>query len=396
MKLSTRATRRSALGAVAAVGLAALATGVSVAPAFAAAAAGTLSSASGPAGGGNALTMVIPSTASPKFASGFAVSFQPKATTTTVCSANYTAPPGTLANGLQVNATSPKLLSSTKIAFTVPSQVNFAANSTLTSLAWLVCVYPGTTNTSALQANATYTIAAKPTLANSPITPASAPALGGTTVTVTGTNFITGLTAKIGTVPLTNISIAANGQSFTATVPPQAAGSALPLSVTTTGGSATKAAVFTYTNGIVIAPNTTPTATTATDVDVQGVGFSTLDFSTTTGANPDDTNAHVYLVNGAYDPTDDTNGAKTSGETGECVNVMVISDTELICTLNTAKAYDQTNDAAIANGVYTVYVVNDGRVDVQGGNTPGANFDANDPFNPTIISSGSTFTVAPY
>lgn len=381
MKLATFTTRRSAIGAVAAIGLATLATGVTVAPAFAASVPATLSVTSGPSGGGNTLTAT---TTTAKFFAGAVVEFQYKATTATACTAAY-ATPVTVSSTAGIVSATPKVLSSTKIAVTVPSTV--ALQGSATSANWLVCVYPGTnTTTSLIAANAAYAIAAKPTIASSnPILPASGPALGGGTVTVTGTNFITGLTAKIGTVALTGVSVV-NGTTFTATVPAQAAASNLTLSVTTTGGTATKASAYSYTNGIVIAPNTAPTATAATDIDVLGVGFSGMDFSTTDGTTPDNLNAHVYLVAGDYDATDNSS-AKTLGETGECVDVLVVSDTELICTLNTLKAFDQGSDSAISNGVYTLTVVNDGLIDAATNNTA---------YSESIISSGSTFTVAPY
>jgi IPT/TIG domain len=389
MKLTTSRTRRSAIGAVAAVGLAVLATGVGVGPAAAAAVPGTLSATSGPSAGGNTLTMT---TTTAKFFSGTLVSFQYKTLATTTCTAAYSAAVAVTATAGVVLAT-PKILSSTKIAITVPSTV--ALQGSATSANWLVCVYPGSnTTTSLLSANAAYSIAAKPTLASSgTISPASGPALGGGQVTVTGTNFITGLTAKIGSVALTGITVASS-TTFTATVPPQAAGSAMSLSVTTTGGTATKAAAYTYTNGIIVTPNTTPTATAATDLDIMGVGFSGLDFAgavtggsfKTDGTAPDDAGAHVYIVQGDYDATDNSS-AKTLAQAGECVNVLVVSDVELICTLNTADNNNQSGDPAIANGVYSIVVVNDGQIDA---NT------ANAEYSESIISSGSTFTVAPY
>jgi hypothetical protein len=381
MKLATFTTRRTAIGAVAAVGLATLATGLSVAPAFAASVPATLSATSGPSGGTNTLTAT---TTTAKFFAGAVVEFQYKATTATACTAAY-ATPVTVSSTAGIVTATPKVLSSTKIAVTVPSTV--ALQGSATSANWLVCVYPGTnTTTSLIAANAAYTIAARPTIASSnAILPASGPALGGGTVTVTGTNFITGLTAKIGSVALTGVTVV-SATTFTATVPPQAAATGLTLSVTTTGGTATKTNAYSYTNGIVIAPNTTPTATAATDVDVLGVGFSAMDFSTTSGAAPDNGNAHVYLVAGDYNPVD-ASSAKTLGETGECVNVLVVSDTELICTLNTADAFNQGGTTTIPNGVYTLTVVNDGQIDAS---------TANSAYSESIISSGSTFTVAPY
>ncbi len=105
-------------------------------------------------------------------------------------------------------------------------------------------------------------------------------------------------------------------------------------------------------------------------------------------ATPVDGNAHVYVVSGAYDGS---NSPKDNGEVGECVNVLVISDTELVCTVNTDESFDQSGDSAIDDGTYTITIVSNGGVDVQAG---GANEDAN--YTQSVISSGSTFTVADY
>ncbi len=99
-----------------------------------------------------------------------------------------------------------------------------------------------------------------------------------------------------------------------------------------TGGRATRANAFTYSNGVVVQPNTSPNTRSRTDIDVTGTGFTSLGFSTTNGTTPNDTNAHVYLVKGAYDPTK-TGPGKTVGQTTECLNVLVVSDTELVCAL---------------------------------------------------------------
>jgi IPT/TIG domain len=380
--------RRVALGAVATVGIAAAAIGVGSGAANAAALPATLSATSGPSGGTNTLSITV---ASAKFATGAAVEFQ----VATACSAAYAASATVTATAGVAVASVVKVLSSTKIAVTVPSTV--ALVSPQTTANFLVCVYPGTnTTTSLLAANGHYSIAAKPTA--TALTPASGPALGGSTITVTGTNFITGLTATLGGLALTSINIL-SATSFTATTPAHAAASNLALAVTTTGGTVTRANSFSYSNGIVISPNTTPTATAATDVDVQGVGFSTLDFTTTDGTTPDNNAAHIYLVDGVYDPTA-ASAVKTKPEVGECLNALVISDTELICTLNTAHAYGTGGSAAIGNGLYTLSVVTDGGVDVQAGGTgyTGGSVTAGaDPnYAQSIISSGSAFVVAPY
>src|SRR5262249_36809804 len=167
------------------------------------------------------------------------------------------------------------------------------------------------------------------------------------------------------------------------------AGSNLTLSATTTGGTANRINSYSFTNGIVVSPATTPSATAATDLDILGVGFSGMTFDDSThhtdGTAPDGHGAHVYIVAGDYDPPDSS--GKTLGETGECLNVLVVSDTELICTLDTALAYGQGGDQPIADGTYTITVVSEGDADVQ---TGGANDDSG--YTKSIVSSGSTFT----
>jgi IPT/TIG domain len=386
MRLTSLASRRTALGAAATLSLAAV--GIAMAPiASATAAAITLSASSGPSGGTNGLTA---STSTNVFYSGLGVEFQYKATSSTTCSSTYAAAVVPASGVGIVVVSSPQILSAKKVAFKVPTTVTLTPAGSAASASWLVCAYAGSVAaSSALTASAAYTVAAAPTV--SAISPASGPALGGGTVTLTGTNFVSGTTAKIGSQALTGVTIVSS-TTITATVPAQAAATGLAVTVTNTGGTATLSSAYSYTNGIIGSPQTTTTNTAATDVDVQGVGFSSLTFSTTTGSTPDDAHAHVYLVDGAYDPTDNGSAAKTLGELGECLNVLVISDTELICTVNTADSDGAgSNGAVIPNGTYTLTVVNDGGVDVQAG---GASADAN--YSASIVSSGSTFTVAPY
>jgi hypothetical protein len=195
--------------------------------------------------------------------------------------------------------------------------------------------------------------------------------------------------------------VAANGNSFTATTPAHAAGVNLPLIVTTAGGTVTSTDPdnngqpddgnpattadnpigFEYSNGISVAPNTAP-ANTRVDVDVQGVGFQQLNFNNSAAATA--TSAQVFLVQGAYDP-DANRGVK------RCTGVLVISDTELICTLDLTTdrlvITDSTTDTGnkVAEGTYTVTVV-----------ANGATAASDDDASATKINSGATFTVAPY
>jgi hypothetical protein len=373
--------------------VAASAAGIALAPmASASAAAVTLSSTSGPSGGLNALTAT---TASNTFLAGLNAEFQYKATTTSACSPFYSTPTTVAVGAGIVAVATPKILSAKKLAFTVPSTVTLVPVASSTAVNWLLCVYPGTnTTTSAVTAAATYTVAAAPTIALTSATipgivPSSGPALGGGSVTITGTGF-TGTTtastttAKIGSVSLTGVNWI-NATTLTATVPPQAAAAGLSVSVTNTGGTATLAAAYTYSNGIIVSPNTT-TSTVATDVDIQGVGFSSLSLIHTTGSTIDDATSHVYITDGAYDPTGVT---KADSEVGECTNVLVISDNELICTVNPAIPDGAgATMTALTNGTFTLQTVSDG--------TPGTHAVGTAGYAASILSSGSTFTVAPF
>jgi len=341
----------------------------------------TLSASQGPSAGGNTLTgtTVVNSNGDGRFATGAAAEFQYIGTgAAATCSGTYSAAAaiavtsGTQTAGVvTVPAGGFKLLTANKIAVTVPS--GLALGTGQTTGRYNLCVYAGTTvastgvTGSALIASAAYSIAQKATISPNGISPATGPALGGTAITVTGSNFPTAvttppaLTATLGGMPLLSI-VVTSSTTFTAVTPPHAAGGPFLLVVTTGGGSTstttgtTRALLFTYTNGIVIAPNTSPNSRAAgTDVDVQGVGFAGLNFAGTTGATPDDTNAHVYLVRGAYNPapTSAHGSTKTLGESQECLNVLVVSDTELVCTLTTTGSLTSAGVSATASRTVT-------------------------------------------
>ncbi|MDT4989799.1 MAG: hypothetical protein QOI74_3893, partial [Micromonosporaceae bacterium] len=172
----------------------------------------------------------------------------------------------------------------------------------------------------------------------SSVTPAAGSAQGFTQITVTGTNFPTAagsIAASIGGLPLTGI-VPVSATTFTAVTPPHSASATpVPLSVVTAGGTTVSLGAYTYSNGITVSPNTgTNGRPNATPIDVLGLGFSglTLNRTDTNGSTPDNAKAHVYLARGAYDPAA-SNGAKTAGQSTECLSVLVVSDVELVCTL---------------------------------------------------------------
>ena len=275
----------------------------------------------------------------------------------------------------------------------------------------MLCVFAGSTaGTSALVASAAYAVGLKPTITAGGVSPATGPALGGTLVTVTGTNFVANTvaapnntTATIGGLPLTNINVATGGTSFTATTPAHSAGGPLLLSVTTPGGTVStlgattnKANLFTYTNGIVISPNTAPNSKiTGTDVDIQGVGFAAMAFAGTAGSTPSSADAHVYLTNGMYNGQGTTGsgltGIKTNAPVAECTNVLVVSDTELLCSLNLSMALSTVT--GITNSLFTL--TRTVPISVTNGSTtitsPSGSFTASDVGSAITVPSNTEF-----
>lgn len=236
-----------------------------------------------------------------------------------------------------------------------------------TSAKYNICVYSGNTPGASgspliAQTGATtgqYSIANK--AAVSSVTPPTGPAQGKTLITVGGANFTTPatMTATLGGAPLAIATVNDAGTSFTANVPSHTA-SATPvdLVVTTSGGTIVAPGVFTYTNGIVALPDNEPnTQAPLSYINIQGVGFAGLTFGTgTAGVTPDGTGAHVYLVNGTYSPVSVGSPAhKKVGETAECIDVRVVSDTEIVCSPYPGVSVDPTTGTT-ATATHTLKV----------------------------------------
>jgi hypothetical protein len=309
----------------------------------------------------------------------------------------------TTAGVLAADPAKVKRVTSWKIVFQVPTTAHPDAPSINTTglvlvgsqalAKWNICVYDTALASGTLIGTASYTIAAKPTI--TAITPASSPAGGGQSITVSGTGFTpvgTPITASIGGAALTNIKVATSGTSFTATTGARAPDTGLFLSVVAPGGTVVSSDPdnnpvtpttyeFTYTNGVTVSPNTAVAGTPVT-LSVIGAGFSALTFDISQPATS--ANAHVFLVEKAYDPASNRGVA-------ECLVAAVVSDTELVCDLDlTADQLSPTTSAAIGgtpvtDGAYIVTVVANG--------STGASLAV---AKPTIISSGSAFIVAPY
>ncbi|MEV6343856.1 IPT/TIG domain-containing protein [Actinoplanes sp. NPDC051851] len=397
------------------------------APAAAAPLSMTLSSTNGPSGGGNSVIGTVTATAnvSSPFAAGTTPTVQFQAGTSCGAMAKAVtqiAVSGTTTSAgvLTVDPDTVKRISTTKIAFVVPSSsypatvdgststvntTGLVLMGTQTTAKWSVCVYDSaSTTSSALIASTTYTIAVRPKI--TAILPASSPAAGGQSVTVNGVGFGTGTgtsatTANIGGVSLTGIKVASTGTSFTGVTGARAAGTGLVLTVNTPGGQVTSSdpdnnglvqdsddstvdapILFTYSNGITIQPST-GVSNTKVDIDVKGVGFSSLTFNSGDSGTPTDTKAHIFLVKDAY-------VAASNRGVAECKKILIISNNEVVCTLDlTANALNPSDSSAgsalVPDGTYTMTVV-----------ATGDSSATTDAVNATILSSGATFTVGPY
>ncbi|GGM16822.1 IPT/TIG domain-containing protein [Dactylosporangium sucinum] len=287
-----------------------------------------LSAQSGSTAGGNALTLTA---AGPIFTTGNTYYVQLQSSTSHPnCDATY-ATTGSPVNPAQGTT---RLISTSKLAVTLPAPV--------TAGSYNVCVYDSNTATTGqhlvAQAFNYYSAGAIPTIVS--VSPATGPAQGGSTISVTGTNLPTAagaMTASVGGTPMTILTQSAT--NFTAVTPPHAPGANFSISITLTNGPTYEGKnLFTFTNGITISPATAPNSKlTATDIDIAGVGFSDMTFAAAGVVDPNSSKSHVYLVKGAYDPkAGNPATTKTNGQVAECVDVLVISDTNLICSLYTA------------------------------------------------------------
>jgi hypothetical protein len=411
---------RTLRAGIATAGATAVAIAATTTPAFAAATALTLSATTGPA---SATTNTITITASASTAWLLGVSAPVTTYSLPACPTTYTSTASTavtpssssVGNVLQANATDTTKISNYKATMSLPTLPLSSVSATTTK--YNVCVYASSTASDPLIGTATYSVAGAAALASSgTVTPSSGPALGGSTITIAGTGFPTtssSISATLGGTPLTNIT-AVSSTSFTATTPYHASG-AVALAVTTPAGTVTKQSAYTYSNGIVISPNTgnsvTATSSAPLYVDVNGSNFLAMTFPTYTssvlpviGSGALD-KAQVFLMSGAYKA-----GATgmspattyTNGPTGRCGSVVVISDSELICSidLKTGALTAGTGVAAssaVPDGTYTLTVVSNGASGTAATNDPLA-ASATVPVGITVsdISSGATFTVAPY
>jgi hypothetical protein len=209
-----------------------------------------------------------------------------------------------------------------------------------------VCFYSNNT-TGGLLGTAGYTAAvvAMPT----GVIPSAGPAAGGNTITVVGNDFPLEpgkITATLGGAPLTNIQPMGD-KAFTAQVPAHAVEDNVALVVTTPAGTKSLQGAYSFLNPIKIVPNTAPNTAPFVDVDVQGMGFFGVNFGSSGNAG------RVFLVDGVYNGDDAGAGVRANGPVAECVNVLPISDDELICTLQLDRRLNATGSAFFDSVGYT-------------------------------------------
>ncbi len=277
----------------------------------------TLSSASGPYDATNGITLGSGTTSLFSGVSAPGVLF----TSTATCPAGYDASANTT---FAVPASGIRKLAANRLAVTVP-KLPLAANRQPAT--YQLCVYGGSAADSALLSAAQYvsTVLANPVS----ITPGAGPSTGGTTITVNGTDFPTGagsISATLGGVPLLDVT-PVNSTSFTATLPSRGATETAPLVVTTPAGTRALPGAFAFRDALKLLTNTAPNTTPTVDVAVQGSNFLSRPFGT--GGN----SSRIFLVRGEYNGIESSSGVRSNGPVSECENVLVISDTELVCTL---------------------------------------------------------------
>jgi hypothetical protein len=392
--LSSKTSRLASVG---------IATGVVVAlilaapsPASAASAPLTLSSLTGASTGTNTIT--ASSTALAAYLTGVtapvAYFSMPTCQTVNNTTASTGVTPSTLLIG---NVLAPVINKVSNLKATVQIPVLTIAPAGAATTKYNLCIYSSSGATAPLIGSASYTVAVAPVFAAytfpaSDVAPVRGPALGGSLITVTATS---GLPTAAGSISATLGGIALTGitpvgpTSFTAVTPAHAPG-LVNLNVTTSAGTQSLIGAYTYANGITISPNTAPN-TGPVYVDVAGAGFLNDVFGTAA------TKARVWLVRGQYDPgaTADPTGVYLNGPSAECTLPVVISDSELICKIDLLGGFLVPASAASAgtgvlgtvpSDTYTLTVVSNS--DANASDVTG--------YLPTELSSGSTFTVAPY
>jgi hypothetical protein len=289
-------------------------------------------------------------------------------------------------------------ISTAKVAVTIPAGAVVAGSDVFTP--WNVCLYASSSAGALLGQPSVYNVAPVLDVTAASISSSSGPALGFAPITVTGMTGIptaqgATLSATLGGVPINGI-VATSATSFTGTTSPHGAG-VVSLMVTTAAGTKTKATAYTYTYGITIAPNTSPSSANPT-LDIMGAGFGALTFVDFVASTAAANEAHVMLTDNAWNQSTAFNGgdnvffSDTIVPATQCKTVLPISDSEIVCTLDLANHFTSASQVptivatVVPDGTYTVTVVNDGTNMDETAATA----------NVSVVSNSATFTVAPF
>ncbi|MEU4688357.1 IPT/TIG domain-containing protein [Actinoplanes sp. NPDC023714] len=306
-------------------------------------------------GGGSGTVLTLSSNNANAFPVGSSPKavFVPQATTTAAtCPATYS----TVAVANSSAAADTRRLTNTKASVSLPA--SGAAVTKALGPAYSVCVYSSDAITDPygkLVANATYTVVDVPKLTN--VTPVSGPPGGGNTITITGTALpetLTGTTISIGGVNVPNADINLIGATSIAVKAPPHAMGAVNVVLTSTNGTDTLVGGYTYVNSLNVGPNTAPN-TGSVSLDIFGTNFKTdYDFASPTEL----TKSHVYLVSGSYNGGATTVNSATARNNpnvlADCASVLVIDDTELVCTMDLTQTLTVAGTQAAASAARTV------------------------------------------
>jgi len=285
---------------------------------------------------------------------------------------------------INVTAANYTVVSGTRIVLNVPTLPLGGTALAPVAKAYRLCAYDNTGSSGAaggLLADALYTVYPQPTVSS--VTPAAGALAGGNTVTVVGVNLTAKSTASINGLPLTGVKVAKDLKSLTGVMPATGVvptivsrtnpgGNTYDVVVTTEGGPSTHTTGATnndykYTNAVTVSPKLAAIGG-GTSITVTGKGFNTI-LNPTNGLPA--TQAKVFLAKGQYDTTDAASVTASSG--AACANVVVVSDTELVCTT-----------PALATGAYIVTLLDDARA----ASTPATTV------YQSVVSSSATITVA--
>jgi hypothetical protein len=231
------------------------------------------------------------------------------------------------------------VVSATKVVFTTPAA--------LTAGVWYLCLWDGTTASSNILGQATFTTAAGPTattIASAVANVATASQLGGTSVALSGTNFDKSFKASIDNLPAKTTFVSSTKLQIV--LPAHSVATALKIKVEGTYGSATSTDTVTYARAIASVTPAFGTGTVLDVITVKGVGFLGRTFTSTPALG----NSEIALIKGGYVTTPGVGAAPLAGTASLCGSVQVESDSVLTCSLT----------AAVADGAYSVVIFDEG------------------------------------